>query len=161
MLKSSLKPFNLKTQLYRYRHGKPESAQLLFSQHHNSTRDFLCLLESILHIHHEWWLIPEEVNLLGSPFCALWTKCKIEVVQQFANNEADLAVCQAIVEMVLVCEPEWLQCAYFFPRQFRGPRLKGWRTSFLSWSKRESWPSQRSGRKACGKVKFDEEWYDA
>lgn len=47
---------------------------------------------------------------------------------------------------------------HFFPRQFRGPKLKGCKTSFLSLEKRGSCPSHRSGRKACGKVKLDEEW---
>jgi hypothetical protein len=62
-------------------------------------------MKSILQSHHEWWLIPEEVDLLGRPFRALRTKCKIEVVQQFANDKADFAVCQAIIERGLVSDP--------------------------------------------------------
>ena len=47
---------------------------------------------------------------------------------------------------------------YCFPRQTRGPRLNGCRTSFLSFSKIGSDPTQRSGMNLSGKTKLDSEW---
>lgn len=83
------------------------------------------------------------------------------MIQQFAENKADFAVCQAIEEMLVYNFRFRVGNTHFFPRQFRGPRLNGCKTSLLSSAKRGSCRSHRSGRKACGKAKLDEEWYEA
>lgn len=47
-----------------------------------------------------------------------------------------------------------IESSYFFPIQLRGPTENGWKTSFRSFSKDLSDPSQRSGRYSSGLLKF-------
>jgi hypothetical protein len=107
-----------------------------------------------LQLAYQRLLLPQRKTQLICPIFTLRAKLQIKAVQHTRHYELHLGVCHTVT--IVSAKSSYLTSnrqTYFWPKQSRDPTENGCKAALLSFANRSS-PSQRSGRKDNGSLKF-------